>query len=670
MRPKAGHGPEAAKSPPYISTAQMEIDSESKDDREESKSRDEVGESERKDADGDAKFDDTASLQSSSDSAINADSDFHVFVVDDAQFDLDCISAMCEENDFEVSAFSDWRVALAALERDDCPADLVMVDYHQGDFNAVEFLRTMQLLGRPTVTMSSDNSLQIISECLREDLAADFFVKPVAMRDVARLPRLRMHNSHKGELTPRGRHRVIDGEAIDAKDGVVGGRKVSKGGAYRGRVLQARNDDFHVLIIDDNPFDAECISQMCSNERYSTSQAHSADEADLAIAQRKPDLVLMDWHMPGFDPRLYLHSLKAKQLPAVVMSGDKRNHRVEAALEAGLAADFLPKPLQHHSLSTLPKYKEWTILSMLSSSPHEMIARASTDTVPRRLPPRNSDFVTVRAMRPRSNSTSHVMLEHTIYAPDMDRVLVGVSVVIVRVLSERPEAKVARSGKRSRLQNMFKRSKNAEPANPFDVVDNPDEVSSEAMFKFLKDVYTIARWTPECNVLALVLLMRLLDSSDIRMHAGNWDILVLSSLMISQKIWDDIALSNVDVPEIWRRVYPGRERINLTVVNKLERAFLEALHFDVFVSNATYSAVYFEVHAITTVDHTPDDAPQPLSPLRAAELEEKSASAEVRWRAGAGLLSPEELKAARADAGKWTQKIKSRKLTASLHVIS
>jgi len=646
----------------------MEIDSESKDDRAESKYDD----SESKDADGDAKFDDTASLPSSPDSAINADEEFHVFVVDDAQFDLDCISAMCDEHGFEVSAFSDWRVALAALERDDCPADLVMVDYHQGDFNAVDFLRTMQLLGRPTVTMSSDNSLQIISECLREDLAADFFVKPVAMRDVARLPRLRMHNSHRGELTPRGRHRVIDGAAVEgapAADGMLGGRKVSKGGAYRGRVLQARNDDFHVLIIDDNPFDAECISQMCSSERYTTTQAHSADEADLAIAQKKPDLVLMDWHMPEFDPRLYLHTLKAKKLPAVVMSGDKRNHRVEAALEAGLAADFLPKPLQHRSLSTLPKYKEWTILSMLSSSPHEMIARASTDTVPRRLPPSDSDFVTI-VRRPRSNSTSHVMLEHTIYAPDMDRVLVGVSVVIVRVLSERPDAKSSKSGKRSRLQNIFKRSKNQEPANPFDVIDNPDEVSSEAMFKFLKDVYTIARWTPECNVLALVLLMRLLDSSDIQMHAGNWDILLLSALMISQKIWDDIALSNVDVPEIWRRVYPGRERINLTVVNKLERAFLQALHFDVFVSNATYSAVYFEVHAITTVDHAPDEAPQALSPLKAAELEEKSASARVKWRKGAGLLSPEELTAARATAGRWTEKTKSRKLTGPLHVLS
>ena len=30
----------------------------------------------------------------------DADEGFHVFVVDDAEFDLDCITAMCEENDF------------------------------------------------------------------------------------------------------------------------------------------------------------------------------------------------------------------------------------------------------------------------------------------------------------------------------------------------------------------------------------------------------------------------------------------------------------------------------------------------------------------------------------------------------------------------------------------
>ena len=107
-------------------------------------------------AEGGDKLDDTA-LSSPSPPGVTAAPAFHVFVVDDAQFDLECISAMCDDHGFEVSAFSDWRVALAALERDDCPADMVMVDYHQGDsFDAVAFMRAMQRLGRPTVAMSGD----------------------------------------------------------------------------------------------------------------------------------------------------------------------------------------------------------------------------------------------------------------------------------------------------------------------------------------------------------------------------------------------------------------------------------------------------------------------------------------------------------------------------------
>merc|ERR1719335_138406 len=168
--------------------------------------------------------------------------------------------------------------------------------------------------------------------------------------------------------------------------------------------------------------------------------------------------------------------------------------------------------------------------------------------------------------------------------------------------------------------------------------------------------------------------MRLLGSSEIRVHAGNWDILLLSSLMIAQKIWDDVALSNVDVPEIWRRVYPGRERINLTVVNKLERAFLDALHYDVFVSNATYSAVYFEVHSITNpygADMAqPEEQQFALTPSKAVQLEKNSANARITWRHDVGLLSKEELIKVRKQAGKWTPDEKVRKLTGSYHVLS
>ena len=595
------------------------------------------------------------------------DAPFHCFVVDDTGFDLDCITMMCEECGFEVTGFQDWRLCDAALQEPDCPADLVMVDFHQPDFDAIIFLRKLQQMGKASVAMSGDNDLQIISECLREDLAADFLVKPVTLNDVASLPKFRAHNSHQGKVSPCGRHRYMDPP-----------KEARTGHAYRGRVLQARNEDFHILVIDDNPFDAECIVQMCNGADYITSQVRNAADATAHIAKRKPDLVLMDWHMPQFDPRFFLEELKRSHIPVVVMSGDRRNHRVEAALDDGLAADFLPKPLQFDMLATLPKYKEWTMLSMLRASPQEDAKMAAQQAAAAKAAaaagggggaavaggggtaggaPRSA--ITMRTPLRRCNSTSYMEVPSTISAPDMDRVLLGTSIVIVQSLSARPKHKKRVLGK------IFKRNKGKEAENPFDAITNTSEVTSETLFKFLKDVYSIARWTPECNILALVLLMRLINSSEVTIHGGNWDILLLSSLMIAQKIWDDVALSNVDVPEIWRRVYPGRERINLKVVNKLERAFLEALYYDVYVSNSTYTTVYFEVHSL--INTTIEGSREALSPANTAKLEIGTLTAAQRCRR-TWQKQPEELAEVKK-RGQWTPELKTRKVTGPKYVI-
>ena len=159
--------------------------------------------------------------------------------------------------------------------------------------------------------------------------------------------------------------------------------------------------------------------------------------------------------------------------------------------------------------------------------------------------------------------------------------------------------------------------------------------------------------------------MRLINSSEVTIHGGNWDILVLSSLMISQKIWDDVALSNVDVPEIWRRVYPGRERINLKVVNKLERAFLEALHYDVYVSNATYTTVYFEVHSL--INTTIEGPREALSTEAAAKLGANTLTAAQRYQR-TWQMTPEELAVVKK-RGQWTPEMAPRRVCGPKYVL-
>jgi hypothetical protein len=92
------------------------------------------------------------------------------------------------------------------------------------------------------------------------------------------------------------------------------------------------------------------------------------------------------------------------------------------------------------------------------------------------------------------------------------------------------------------------------------------------------------------------------DGADLaHVHLNNWDKILLCALLVAQKIWDDVALSNNDFPLLWQQAFPGNTglEINLADVNRMERTFLEVMHYDVNVTRSTYTQFYFELNALT-----------------------------------------------------------------------
>ena len=58
----------------------------------------------------------------------------------------------------------------------------------------------------------------------------------------------------------------------------------------------------------------------------------------------------------------------------------------------------------------------------------------------------------------------------------------------------------------------------------------------------------------------------------------NWDKLLLCSLLLAQKMWDDTPLANKCFPELWHQIYPGcRDKMDLQLVNQMELLFLDML---------------------------------------------------------------------------------------------
>jgi two-component system phosphate regulon response regulator PhoB len=102
-----------------------------------------------------------------------------------------------------------------------------------------------------------------------------------------------------------------------------------------------------ILVVDDDPAIREMVRMALTRAGYDILEAGSALEARQIIASRKPDLILLDWMLPGqsgFEFARQLHSDNAHPPPSVIMltARDQEADKI-AALDAG-ADDYVSKP--------------------------------------------------------------------------------------------------------------------------------------------------------------------------------------------------------------------------------------------------------------------------------------------------------------------------------------
>ena len=137
---------------------------------------------------------------------------------------------------------------------------------------------------------------------------------------------------------------------------------------------------------------------------------------------------------------------------------------------------------------------------------------------------------------------------------------------------------------------------------------------------FLNDMARLCRYTLECNVVALILLIRFFSyQKNLRLAPATWRRYLLCALMIAQKFWDDRCLRNIDFTIAWRCVLPDAGQVDLRDVNLMERHFLAGLGYDLYIQPAKYSACLSEVLSIVVDEADPPPAaPPPTAPPPAA----------------------------------------------------
>jgi CheY-like chemotaxis protein len=100
-----------------------------------------------------------------------------------------------------------------------------------------------------------------------------------------------------------------------------------------------------VLVVDDEP-DIRLIARVVlTSAGYEVVEAASADEALASLAERRPDLLLLDVRMPGRDGWSVLEQVRTEQgdLPVVIFTADIRARR-DAPKEGRDTDHILLKP--------------------------------------------------------------------------------------------------------------------------------------------------------------------------------------------------------------------------------------------------------------------------------------------------------------------------------------
>ena len=103
-----------------------------------------------------------------------------------------------------------------------------------------------------------------------------------------------------------------------------------------------------ILVVEDNEANQLLVRAVLEMEGFDVEVAGSATEAQDAIRDRLPDLILMDVQLPGEDGLSLTRRLKANsattQIPVVALTAHAMLGDRELALKAGCAG-YISKPI-------------------------------------------------------------------------------------------------------------------------------------------------------------------------------------------------------------------------------------------------------------------------------------------------------------------------------------
>ena len=108
-----------------------------------------------------------------------------------------------------------------------------------------------------------------------------------------------------------------------------------------------------ILVVEDEAAIAELISLNLRHAGYEVTIAANAEQAQVAVDGVLPDLVLLDWMLPGQSglslARRWRADARTRELPVIMLTARADEADKVSGLDAG-ADDYLTKPFSTHEL--------------------------------------------------------------------------------------------------------------------------------------------------------------------------------------------------------------------------------------------------------------------------------------------------------------------------------
>merc|ERR1712137_756988 len=220
--------------------------------------------------------------------------------------------------------------------------------------------------------------------------------------------------------------------------------------------------------------------------------------------------------------------------------------------------------------------------------------------------------------RTKSSSTSTLYINSTVSTPDVDELLRCASIKI-KIHIDKAETKPKKVTYDIFDERIFR----------LDYAKVKDELPTvNRIYQFISLIFETEQLSAECAIMTLAYIERVISLTELTLNAYNWRRVVLSTLILASKVWEDLAVWNVDFCSVFPSV-TGKD------LAELEKTLLRLLQYNVSLQSSDYTKYYFELRGFA--ENGSRNFPlKPLDKEGARKLETRSASEEEKAKAEFG----------------------------------